>query len=326
MEVGLLMLPQFSHLGLGLVVEPMFIANWLSQTTLFRWTQLSVAGDPVQSSSGITISADRALAQSDQFDAVFVFSSFETRKNSKTAQLLNWLRRQARYGAEICGVETGSELLAAAGLLDDLEVAVHWDNLKGFNELFPDVDARPWSFSIKERRITGAGGIPIADMVLRWMTQFIPEALAHEISEHLLMETIREPHRVQLQKSRHKQEQSISPAIQHSIELMRHNLEEPVSCAEIARLIGLARRQFERRFRKETSESPLQYYLKVRLAKAHRLLQQTEMTVIDIALSSGFSSPEHFSRKYHEVFGRPPSSDREQSTASPVMRQMIDIH
>jgi AraC family carnitine catabolism transcriptional activator len=59
------------------------------------------------------------------------------------------------------------------------------------------------------------------------------------------------------------------------------------------------------------------------MAKAHQLLQQTDLRVTQIAFSCGFASPEYFCRLYRSFFGCSPSRDRRQSTTAPVLRQQI---
>jgi len=104
---------------------------------------------------------------------------------------------------------------------------------------------------------------------------------------------------------------------------MLEHIDEPLTCREIARRVGLSLRQVERRFREELRCSVLQYYRQIRIAKAHQLLQQTALSVTDVAFSCGFSSPEYFCRLYRAFFGCSPSRDRRQSTTAPVLRRQI---
>ena len=71
--------------------------------------------------------------------------------------------------------------------------------------------------------------------------------------------------------------------------------------------------------------SPARHYMRIRLAKAHALLQQTDLGVTEIAMSAGFGSLEHFSRAYRARFGLAPSHDRRQIVSAPTMRRGGDI-
>src|SRR5271170_4892345 len=65
-KLAFLLLPEFSHLGLAAAIEPLFIANWLSQERVFDWTILSVDGNAVRASNGMTTAVDGDLAAAPQ--------------------------------------------------------------------------------------------------------------------------------------------------------------------------------------------------------------------------------------------------------------------
>ena len=78
-QVALVVAPEFSFLGLGLAVEPLFVANWLAQAELFRWSLLSVDGLSVRASNGIGLPMNGALGERDGWDTVLVVTSFDAR-------------------------------------------------------------------------------------------------------------------------------------------------------------------------------------------------------------------------------------------------------
>jgi AraC family carnitine catabolism transcriptional activator len=315
-KAGMLLLPNFSNLELGLVVEPLFIANWLTQTDLFSWHILSPNGGQVLASNQMSHMSNPISMLEIDYDILFVFASFEPRQHSLNRSTLNWIRKLYKFGAEVVGVETGSEVLAAAGLLNGKSVAVHWDNLTGFQELYPTVNATSQLFTIESRVMTSAGATSTLDLLLSWMEKKIGQAITKDVTRHLLKKHIANGNDQQLKTEK---QWGVGPYVEIAIKLMTENLENPLSCDVISKKSGLSRRQLERQFRQQMSTTPGQYYIALRLDNAHRLLQQTDLPVTDIALQSGFQSPEHFSRIYRHRFGRAPSNDRLQSVDSPVM-------
>ncbi|WP_085712589.1 MULTISPECIES: GlxA family transcriptional regulator [unclassified Pseudomonas] len=322
LRVAVLLLPAFSNYGLAAVLEPLAIANWLSQRTLFEWTLLSLQPGPVTASNGLASIAEDGLSNEQAFDACVVLASFEVHQHSRNPALKSWLRKQALFGAVLIGVETGTELLAAAGVLDGYEAAVHWDNLQGFQESYPKVRARPQLYTLERQRLTCAGATTILDMLLGWIGQRIDPDLAREIGLHLLMGQMRAPADNQLDGGLGNSGM-YGNKIRRAVQLMEKALEEPLDCEAIASEVGLSRRQLERQFKHQTGLSPLKYYITLRLARAHNLLQQTQMSVAQVAACSGFGSLEHFSRTYRARFGCPPSEDRRQAWSAPVMRQPL---
>jgi len=312
-RIGILLLPSFSHLTLASLTEPLFVANWLAERPLYRWRLLSFDGGAVEASSGLRMRVDVPIGAAEGFEAVFVLASFEPKRHAANRGLHAWLRRQARHGATLAGIETGSEVLAAAGLLDGHDVATHWDNLPGFQELYPGCHATARLYTIASGRLTCAGASAVLDMTIAWIGTRHGADLAGEIAQHLLLRS-RPPDEEQAPAPR-------QPLLQRVLALMEQSIEEPLSCSALARRLRLSPRRLQRLFRRELSSTPSLQYRKLRLAKAHALLQQTDLPVTEIAFSAGFASLAHFSRLYRRNFGRAPSADRRQSTDAPVSRR-----
>lgn len=307
--IALLLLPEFSNLGVAAVTEPLFVANWLAQRNLFEWRTISEDGRPVRASNGALLRVDGDLQVAVNAPSVFVFASFEPSRAAGSKPVLRWLQRLSRHGAEIGGIENGTQALAAAGLLHRHTAAIHWDNLSGFQELYPRIQtiAAPYSFS--SQRVTCAGAAATLEMMVAWIGLHADTALAAEVSKHLLLRTAA-PARG-----------AGSDTLMARLEvLMRSRVDEPMTCNELAQRLGLSLRQIERRCKREWGRSLHQHYMSLRMERAHQLLQQTSLTVTDVAVSCGFRSAEYFAKLYRAAFGCRPSTDRQQSTSAPVYR------
>jgi len=319
-EVRLLLLPAFSNLCLAAVTEPLFIANWLSGRRLYRWRTLSLDGNPVVASSGNAVPVESGLAEEIDFDSLFVLASFDLKRLIRDRSLKAWLRRVARHGATIAGIETASEIIAAAGLLDGMAVAVHWDNLQGFAESHPQCRAVSELYTAAPGRLTCAGQSAILDMMLDWIAGQQGSALAGEIAAQMMLPSWRrgdEPQPAPGAAARRESE----PALEQALAIMEANVEEPVSCDAIAKRIGTSPRQLQRLFARKLGTTPVRHYQLVRLSRAHALLQQTDLSVTEIAVGAGFGSLEHFCRLYRRRFGCRPRDDRRQSVTAPVLRR-----
>ena len=77
-----------------------------------------------------------------------------------------WLRRHDRHGAEIGALCTGAHALARAGLLDGHRVTIHWENLPGLSEEFPDIEVTGDLFESDGKRFTCSGGAAAFDLML----------------------------------------------------------------------------------------------------------------------------------------------------------------
>jgi AraC family carnitine catabolism transcriptional activator len=321
-KVAFVLLPEFSNLGIAAATEPLFVANWLAQRPVFEWSLLSVDGKPVRASNGVVVEVDGDLGAAAGCNSVFLLASFDPHVLVRDPKVLRWLKRIAAAGVELGGIENGSLVLAESGLLQGHRAAIHWDNLQGFAEQYPRVQAVPQLFCRSGNRITCAGASATLDLMIAWMGWHGEGVLALEVGEHLLIgapRTAETPQRA----TPADRVSATHPVIARAEALMREHLDEPLSCADLARRVGLSLRQLERCFKRELRSSVLQQYRQIRMARAHQLLQQTKLSVTEVAIASGFASPEYFCRLYRQRFGCLPSRDRRQSISAPVLRRAV---
>jgi transcriptional regulator GlxA family with amidase domain len=303
-----ILVPEFSMMPVAAMVEPLRIANRLSERALYDWSMHSADGNPVAASNGILINVDGSLETIGEHATLIVCSGINIHKHIDK-RLVNWLRKADRRGADIGGLCTASHLLAEAGLLNGYKCTIHWENLPGFSEAFPDIEVSGGLFEIDRDRFSSAGGTSPIDMMLAVIANQHGPDLASDVAEQVLHSPIRH----------HSEHQRMSlparigarhPKLVGIIEQMEQNLEEPLSPSILAKQAGLSTRQLERLFRRYLDRSPKRYYLELRLKKARSLLLQTNMSVINVALACGFSSPSHFSKCYRAFYGRTPYRER----------------
>lgn len=310
-RLGVLLLPEFSNFGLAAVTEPLFVANWLAQRTLFEWRSVSVDGKPVRASNGALSAVEGDLGGVKDCPSVFVLASFEPLAGARSRPLTRWLQRAARSGVELGGIENGSLALAEAGLLDNHPAAIHWDNLAGFQELFPKVRIAPQAFSFTPNRLTCAGAAAILDMMIAWIARHADPQVAAEVSRHLLL--ARGPAA--------RDEPEHDDTIHRARALMQAHIDDPLPCEVIAQRLNISLRQLERRFQQTLGRTVHAEYRLVRVERAHQYLQQTRLSVTEVAALTGFSSVEYFSKVYRRAFAVLPSIDRRQATDAPVFRK-----
>jgi AraC family transcriptional regulator, carnitine catabolism transcriptional activator len=324
-KIGFLLVPDFSYFGFIAATQPLFLANWRAQRSVFEWSTHSTDGMPVRASNGALVSVDDSIGADHQFRTLLVLASFEPKMHADDTQLRSALRRAASFGVEIGGIETGSELLAAAGLLDGHIAAVHWDNLAGFQERYPKVRARPQVYSAERGRLTCAGGTAVIDMMLGLVEREADSGLSKDVAEQMLVGRPRLATDEQLIVPAAPLE-GAADAVQSAVALMEIFIEEPLRAAEIARRVGVSVRRLRRQFQRSMGMTLMRGYIMIRLSKAHNLLQQTDLAVTEIALNAGFHSLEHFSRAYRAAFGCAPSTDRRQTITAPIYRRIARRH
>ncbi|WP_419902254.1 GlxA family transcriptional regulator [Kiloniella sp.] len=302
------LVPKFSLIAFTSALEPLRLANRESSKKLYSWDLVSADDQPVISSCGIPISPTLNYEDATNVHTAIICSGEDAHKLADK-RVHSWLRRVERMGTDIGALCTGAHILAKAGLLDDYSCTIHWENLEGFIEDFPEIEVTPELFEIDRNRFTCAGGTASLDMMLNVISAQHGHELAGEVANQFMHDRIRDQHDQQ------RMSMPVRLGVRHPkllavIKLMEDNLEEPLTRIQLARDAGLSTRQLERLFRKYLSRSPARYYLELRLNKARLLLLQTNMSVIDVALACGFVSASHFSKCYRDFFARTPRKER----------------
>ena len=307
-QIGFLLLNEFSMLAFASALEPLRAANRQSNRDLFNWVIASPGGTVAIASNGVEVRADGDLTILQECRMVFVCAGVNVRGNTDR-NVLNLIRRLDRNGAVIGAICTGTYVMAAAGLLDGRRCTIHWENIDGLSEEFPELEITNDLFEVDGTRVTCSGGTASLDMMLNLITQAHGAALAAEISDQFIHDRIREPTDRQRMELRSRLGVS-HPKLLAVVKTMEDNLEEPLAQTDIARMTNLSTRQLERLFRKYLNTTPTRYYLNLRLARARHLLRQTSMSILSVALACGFVSASHFSKCYRECYGCTPRAER----------------
>ena len=218
----------------------------------------------------------------------------------------------------IGGLEGGVLWLAAAGLLGGRRACcADWQQAP-LQQQHPDVvwsqglwdiDASPGLAVLA----TCARPLAVPDLVLALLARSHGQPLARRLAARLGLSVLRGRDERLLEKE--AGHALMPPRLAEALALMQANLAEPLPTDEVARLVGLSRRQLERLFRQHLQALPSRHYLELRLQRSRELLQRTGQSVLQVALACGFTSGPHFSNAYKAAFGCTPREERARELA-----------
>ena len=311
-RVGFLLLPGFSMICLGAVVDPLRLANMVARSSLYQCVTLTIDGGSVRSSAGVCVTPDCAAANVMDLDAVLVIGP-NPLPTAGIEPVLSWLRAQAAKGVSLGGVDTGSYFLACAGLLDGYRSTIHWEDMDSLLDRFPRLMVSAKLYEVDRNRCSCSGGIAPLEMMLH--------LIGLGQGEHKTVSAVAELLLYDRRGSEGRQQTALRdvvatshPKLVEAIKMMECNIEEPLSMEEVANHMQFSARQLERLFRETLNCTPRQYYLQLRLERARQLLTRTNRPIADIVMACGFVSFAHFSHRYNAAFGIPPSADRRRHT------------
>ena len=306
--VAVLLHDQFSMHCLANAIEPLRAANDLSGRSLYTWQFLTHGGGPVSSSSGLAV-VGSSLRDARAGDILMVVSSYDHEVYATPAHLAA-LRAVARKFETVIGMDTGSWLMAAAGLLAGRRATIHWDELTRFAERFPDTDVSGDRFVQDGPVITCGGATTTFDLVLELIGRRYGPALRLEVAALFMHGERRDP-------ADRLPRQSGSRLVDAAAALMRRHIEAPLSIPQIARSLGVTQSRLSSTCRRVLGLTASAAYRQIRMGEARRLLETTDMAVSEIAGRCGYDDAAAFARAYRMTQGISPRSTRSQSTAHP---------
>lgn len=296
---------EFTHVALACAVDPLRLANLISNDVLYSWSYASLDGETARSSDGTLIHVHHPFNELPNCDRLFVVSGMNVQTQDHSV-LLAALRRKDRMSSTlISAVDSGAWILAKGGLLNARKAAIHWEFHDSFSEEFPEVALQRSVFVTEAKYQTASGGAATADLLLHTIEQTHGEDLSIAIADQLVYNTVREGSAEQ-KVSLQSRNGTRNPHLYRAVSIMKDNIESPIQPSKIAEELGISARQLERVFGKHLNTSPKRYYMELRLERARKLLVQTEMSAIDVSIACGFNSPGHFARIYRTAFGVTP--------------------
>ncbi|UJW77788.1 GlxA family transcriptional regulator [Rhizobium sp. SL42] len=306
---GFVLVPNFALMSYASATEPLRAANLLAQTTLYEAKPLSIGGRPVPSSSGFEVPCGDLAIVGTLCHTVFVVAGGNPEDWSETANLLPLLRRLARQGVRIGGISSGSFILAAAGLLDGRDFTIHWEHAPALCEAFPNLSPRQARYVIDGDRVTCGGGVAPLDMMHAVIGSRMGSAFARRVSDWYLHTAVAEPTAPQRGSSSQRYG-THHPALITVLEKMETTIEQPLDRRTMARIAAVSPRHLDRLFAEHIGISFHATYRRIRLDHARRLLEQSPLSLSELAFATGFSSASHFSRVFKDHFGLTPKSAR----------------
>ena len=278
----------------------------------FRVTTASMDGRPVRCDGPIHIQPEAPLSAIRKTDLIFIPTTGINIHDvaERNAAVVPWLRRWHKRGAAIASVCSGVGLVAATGLLDGKRATTHWGLAERFREMYPKVKWMPELMVTEDRGFYCGGGVHAAlDLSLYLVEKFCGHEVAVQSAKALLIETPRAwqaGFAIVPLKTEHTDD-SISVAQDWLHENFPRNF--PLEVA--ARRAGMSLRNFVRRFKEATGDSPLIYLQKLRIAAAKRLLESDRRTVQEISDAVGYQDAAFFRQLFERHTGASPSAYRQ---------------
>ncbi|THB80276.1 MAG: GlxA family transcriptional regulator [Desulfobacteraceae bacterium] len=277
---------------------------------LFHVQIITGTGKPVRCFNGTVVEPDQGMSEDIESDVVFIpviYGSLEPLLND--GPMIDWLILQHQRGAVICAVCAGVFLAAQTGLLENRCATTHWHLAREFQQRFPGVTLKQEKMVVDEGDFITAGGVTAyMDLSLHLCSLFGSRELSANVSKILLIDPARQS-QSPYQAFHFNLNHGDKPILKVQ-EWMQQHASDPMTVPALADRAGLGHRTFNRRFKKATGDTPLEYLQQLRIDMARNQLVFTRESIDTITYATGYEDVSSFRRLFKRATGLSPTAYR----------------
>ena len=227
----------------------------------------------------------------------------------QNSALVPWIRHQYENGAEIASLCTGAFLLAYTGLLNGLECSSHWKTAEEFRAMFPHVNLVDGRVVTEQHKLYSSGGATSYwALLLHLIEKHAGRDVAIMAAKIYALEIDRKSQSpfvmFQGQKRHHDH------PIKEAQEFIETNVTEKISVEELAVRFAIGRRHFERRFKKATNNTPIEYIQRVKIEAAKKQFEISTKNVSEVMYEVGYLDAKAFRIIFKKITGLSPVAYR----------------
>jgi transcriptional regulator GlxA family with amidase domain len=266
----------------------------------------SSKGKSIQSGS-FSVQLDTNTDETNNVDLIIVPSLGDDIE--KSIQLnkknIDWVIQQYKGGAEVASLCTGAFILASAGLLNGKQCSTHWGSSEIFQKMFPEVDLTIEKIITDEHGVyTTGGALSSMNLVLHIVEKYYSRETAIYISKIFEIDLDRSNQSAFIIFSGQKNHED--DEIKKAQLFMEKNIGDKIIVEELSAKLSIDRRNFDRRFKKATGNSPLEYMQRVKVEAAKKSLETSRKTVNEVMYDVGYSDVKAFREMFKRITGLSP--------------------
>jgi transcriptional regulator GlxA family with amidase domain len=254
-----------------------------------------------------TVTPDISIADLQQTDLIIIPAVNGNMKDviEMNRDFFPWINSQHRCGAEVASLCVGAFLLASTGLLNGKKCSTHWMAANDFRQLFPDVDLVSERIITDEQGIYSSGGASsFWNLLLYLLEKYIDREMAILVSKYYEIEIDRSSQSPFTMF--HGQKVHEDEAVKKAQEFIEKNYHDRITVEQLTSMLALSRRNFERRFKKATSNTVVEYMQRVKIEAAKKGLETGRKNVNELMYEVGYSDTKAFRTVFKKNTGLSP--------------------
>ncbi len=254
-----------------------------------------------------TVHIDKQLKDIKQTDLVFIpaLSGDMETALQLNKEIIPWIVKQYNGGAEIASLCIGAFLLAATGLLDGKKCSTHWNSANEFRKMFPLVELVDGSIITEENGIYSSGGAnSYWNLLLYLVEKYTDRDTAILVSKYFAVDIDRESQNAFMLFQGQKNHDDAEILLAQ--EFIESNYTGKITVDMLAGKFAIGRRSFERRFKKATNNSIVEYLQRIKIEAAKRSFESSRKNINEVMFDVGYTDTKAFRTVFKKITGLTP--------------------
>jgi transcriptional regulator GlxA family with amidase domain len=274
---------------------------------LFKVELVAMKKEMKLEKSIFSVHADQLIDDVKKTDLIFIPAISGDIKTSLelNKELVPWIVDQYKNGAEVASLCIGAFLLASTGLLNGKKCSTHWNSGNEFRSMFPEVELVDGSIITEEHGLYSSGGAnSYWNLLLYLVEKYTNRDTAILASKYFAIDIDRESQSAFMlfEGQKNHDDEDILKA-QSFIE---KNYTEKITVDQLADMLAIGRRSFERRFKKATNNTVAEYIQRVKMEAAKRSFESSRKNINEVMFDVGYTDTKAFRTIFKKVTGLTP--------------------
>lgn len=291
----------------------------MGKEPLFEVDLVGLSKDPVTYEGVFTVCPTLTLEEVEKTDLIVIPAikgSFQ-QSIQRNEKFLPWMTAHYKSGSELASLCLGAFLLASTGLLKGKKCATHWIAAEEFKRMFPDVNLVAEKIITDENGIYCSGGAySYLNLILYLVEKYAGRSMAVLCSKVFEIEIERgtqSPFIIFNGQKGHEDE-----PVKKAQLFIEKNFQKKITVDELASMLALSRRNLERRFKKATANTTVEYIQRVKIEAAKMSLESSRENVNEVMYKVGYTDSKAFRTTFKKITGLSPVQYRSKYSRAAV--------
>jgi len=218
---------------------------------------------------------------------------------------VDWIVKQYKGDAEIASLCTGAFMLAFTGLLKNKKCTTHWQYANEFRFFYPDINLVDGKIIVEQNGLYSSGGSNAYwNLLLFLVEKYVNREMAILVAKYFVVnldKVAQSPFIIFNGLKEHNDKKVLQAQ-----EFIEQNYSERITVEDLAEKLFLTRRTFERKFKKCTNCTAIEYLQKVRIEASKKALELGRKSVDEIMADVGYFDSQTFRELFKKITGLTP--------------------